>query len=99
MTRDHILAALRIPPQLQGVVPQNSGGFGSIRDATAVWTALELAPLQARLAVVNEWVGKKVSASSRPQGRARCEPGTAPSVSLNQAAASYSKACDEPFSA
>lgn len=60
VTRDDILAALRVPPQLLGIVPQNSGGFGSIRDAAAVWTTLELAPLQARLAMVNEWIAAEV---------------------------------------
>lgn len=68
VTRDDILAALRIPPQLLGVVPQNSGGFGSIRDAAAVWTALELAPLQARLAVVNEWLGVELVRFEPPAG-------------------------------
>jgi len=42
------------------VVPQNAGGFGSITDATAVWEANELAPLQARLRQVNDWVGEEV---------------------------------------
>jgi len=32
VTRDDMLAALRISPQLLGIVPQNAGGFGSIRD-------------------------------------------------------------------
>ncbi len=30
ISRDDMLAALRIPPQLMGIVPQNAGGFGSI---------------------------------------------------------------------
>lgn len=60
VTRDDILAALRIPPQLLGIVPQNAGGFGSIRDAAKVWAAVELAPLQARMAMVNDWVGDEV---------------------------------------
>lgn len=57
VTRDDMLAALRVPPQLLGIVPQNSGGFGSIRDAAMVWAAMELEPLQARMCQVNEWVG------------------------------------------
>ncbi|MDN8662392.1 phage portal protein [Stenotrophomonas indicatrix] len=60
VTRDDILASLRVPPQLLGIVPQNAGGFGSIRDAAAVWAHMELAPLQSRLAMVNEWVGEQV---------------------------------------
>lgn len=60
ITRDDMLAGLRIPPQLMGIVPQNAGGFGSIKDATAVWVQNELEPLQARLQQVNEWLGEDV---------------------------------------
>ncbi|HIE4562756.1 TPA: phage portal protein [Stenotrophomonas maltophilia] len=60
VTRDDILAPLRIPPQLLGIVPQNAGGFGSIRDAATVWASMELAPLQSRMAMVNEWIGEQV---------------------------------------
>lgn len=62
VTRDDMLAALRVPPQLLGIVPQNSGGFGSIRDAATVWAAMELAPLQTRMTAVNEWLGQNVIA-------------------------------------
>ncbi|MNR52882.1 hypothetical protein D3C85_1727990 [compost metagenome] len=51
---------LRIPPQLMGVVPQNAGGFGSIREAAQVWAVNELEPEQARLRQVNEWLGEEV---------------------------------------
>ena len=37
-----------------------AGSSCSIREAAALWTALELAQLQARLAVVNEWGGEEV---------------------------------------
>jgi len=60
VTRDDMLAALRVPPQLLGIVPQNSGGFGSIRDAATVWAAMELAPLQTRMAALNDWLGQDV---------------------------------------
>ena len=60
VTRDDMLAALRVPPQLLGIVPQNSGGFGSIRDAATVWAAMELAPLQTRMTAINEWLGQEV---------------------------------------
>ncbi len=53
ISRDDLLAALRIPPQLMGIVPQNAGGFGSIRDAAQVWAMNELEPIQARLLQVN----------------------------------------------
>lgn len=42
ISRDDQLAMLRIPPQLVGVVPQNAGGFGSIREAAQVWAVNEL---------------------------------------------------------
>lgn len=60
ITRDDMLAGLRIPPQLMGIVPQNAGGFGSIKEATDVWVQNELEPLQARLQQVNEWLGEEV---------------------------------------
>ncbi len=60
ISRDDLLAALRIPPQLMGIVPQNAGGFGSLREAAEVWAVNELEPIQARLAQVNEWVGDEV---------------------------------------
>lgn len=49
-----------MPPQLLGIVPQNSGGLGSIRDAATVWAAMELVPLQARMTAINEWLGQEV---------------------------------------
>ncbi|MNY70800.1 Phage portal protein [compost metagenome] len=55
-----MLAALRIPPQLMGIVPQNAGGFGSIKEAAQIWAMNELEPLQARLQQVNEWLGEEV---------------------------------------
>ncbi|MDR6178360.1 PBSX family phage portal protein [Pseudomonas sp. SORGH_AS 211] len=60
ITRDDMLAGLRIPPQLMGIVPQNAGGFGSIKEAAEVYAANELEPLQARLAQVNEWIEDEV---------------------------------------
>lgn len=60
VTRDDMLAVLRVPPQFLGIVPQNSGGFASIRDAAGVWAAMELAPLQTRMAAINEWLGQDV---------------------------------------
>ncbi|QYX51496.1 phage portal protein [Pseudomonas sp. S07E 245] len=60
ISRDDQLAMLRIPPQLMGVVPQNAGGFGSVRDATQVWALNELEPEQARLLQINDWLGEEV---------------------------------------
>jgi len=60
ITRDDMLASLRIPPQLMGIVPQNAGGFGSIRDASVVWADNELQPLQTRLLRLNDRIGEEV---------------------------------------
>lgn len=60
VSRDDVLAALRIPPQLMGIVPQNAGGFGNVKDATEAWVENELRPIQARLAEINEVLGDGV---------------------------------------
>lgn len=60
VTRDDQLAAHRVPPQLMGIIPHNTGGFGDAVQAAAVFAANEIAHLQARLAEVNEWVGEEV---------------------------------------
>lgn len=59
-TRDDLLAAHRVPPQLIGVVPTNSAGFGSIADAARVFFDHEIAPLQRRFCQINEWLGQEV---------------------------------------
>ena len=56
-TRDDILAAHRVPPQLLGVVPKNSGGFGNMTDAANNFFEQEIMPIQRRLAEVNDWLG------------------------------------------
>lgn len=56
-TRDDVLAAHRVPPQLLGVVPANAGGFGSIRDATDAFYELEITPVQSAFDEVNHWLG------------------------------------------
>ena len=60
ITRDDVLAALRIPPQLMGIVPSNAGGFGDIKSATEVFYHNEIKPLQSRLLRFNEWAGDEV---------------------------------------
>lgn len=57
VTRDDQLAAHRVPPQLMGIVPNNNGGFGDAETAAKVFNANEIAPLQARMMEVNEWLG------------------------------------------
>lgn len=67
-TRDDVLASLRIPPQLMGIVPQNAGGFGSIKEAAEIYIAHELEPIQARMMQINEWVGDDVLIFKNKEG-------------------------------
>ncbi len=60
VTRDDQLAAHRVPPQLMGIIPHNTGGFGDAEKAAAVFAANEVAPLQERMLEVNEWLGVEV---------------------------------------
>ncbi len=49
-----------IPPQLIGVVPSNTGGFGAADTAAEVFGANEIEPLQRRFTQLNEWIGDEV---------------------------------------
>lgn len=60
ISRDDILASLRIPPQLMGIVPNNTGGFGSIREASEIFYQNEIMPLQSRLNQLNEWANDEI---------------------------------------
>lgn len=60
ITRDDQLAGHRIPPQLMGIIPNNTGGFGDIDKAAWVFVANELEPLQATMREINEHVGEEV---------------------------------------
>lgn len=59
-TRDDQLAGHRIPPQLMGIMPQNTGGFGDVEKAAKVFVANELEPLQAALLEINEFAGEEI---------------------------------------
>lgn len=60
ITRDDQLAGHRIPPQLMGIIPQNTGGFGDVEKAARVFVANELEPLQATMREINEWAGEEI---------------------------------------
>ncbi|NKD88755.1 phage portal protein [Haematospirillum sp. 15-248] len=62
VTRDDILAAHRVPPQLLGIVPSNAGGFGSVENAAAVFIDNEIKPLMTAFEVVNDWCGEQAVA-------------------------------------
>lgn len=59
-TRDDALAAHRVPPQLMGIIPHNTGGFGDAEKAALVFAANEVAPLQARMLAANAWAGEEI---------------------------------------
>ena len=58
VSRDDVLAAHRIPPQLMGIVPGNTGGFGAILPAAQVFARNEIEPLQAKFRELNDWLGQ-----------------------------------------
>lgn len=60
VTRDDQLAGHRIPPQLMGIIPMNTAGFGDVEKAARVFVANELEPLQATMKEINEFVGEEV---------------------------------------
>ncbi|HWJ69112.1 MAG TPA: phage portal protein [Sphingobium sp.] len=59
-TRDDVLAAHRVPPQLLGMVPANAGGFGDVSKALGAFWEMEILPLMAVFLEVNERLGAKV---------------------------------------
>ncbi len=59
-SRDDVLAGWRTPPQLMGVVPANSGGFGDVEKASDVFFENEIAPLQRKVMGLNAWLGQEV---------------------------------------
>lgn len=58
-SRDDQLAAHRIPPQLMGIIPTNTGGFGDVEKAARVFVTNEQEPLQECFRAVNDWLGIK----------------------------------------
>ncbi|WP_225206224.1 phage portal protein [Novosphingobium huizhouense] len=66
MTAQDMLAAHRVPPQLLGMVPKNTGGFGNVVDAARVFYQLEIEPIQRRMLAVNDWLGVPAVAFQTP---------------------------------
>ncbi|MBD2783799.1 phage portal protein [Xenorhabdus sp. DI] len=60
VSRDDILAAHRVPPQLMSIIPQNTGGFGDVEKAAKVFARNELLPLQSKMKQLNDWLGEEV---------------------------------------
>lgn len=59
-SRDDLLSAHRVPPQMMGIIPDNAGGFGDVEKAASVFVRNELTPLQERMKEFNDWCGKEV---------------------------------------
>ncbi|SUW65439.1 phage portal protein, PBSX family [Buttiauxella agrestis] len=57
---EDLMSAHRVPPQMMGVIPNNTGGFGDVVKAAQVFVRNELTPLQERIKEVNEWIGAEV---------------------------------------
>lgn len=57
MTRDDLLAAHRVPPQLIGIIPTNNGGFGDVRSAMDVFFINEIAPIMEQMLRLNDRLG------------------------------------------
>ncbi len=55
-TRDDMLAAHRVPPQLIGVIPANAA-LGPVDKASDMFHLLEIEPLEGRCLEVNDWLG------------------------------------------
>lgn len=79
VTRDDQLAAHRVPPQLMGIIPHNTGGFGDAEKAAAVFMANEITPLQERIKEVNTWLGREVI-KFRPYELAKASGEPAPAI-------------------
>ncbi|WP_454730470.1 phage portal protein [Citrobacter freundii] len=59
-TRDDMLAAHRVPPQLMGAIPEGNGSFGDIEKAARVFAVNELTPCMEAMKHVNDWLGEEV---------------------------------------
>lgn len=44
---------MAIPPQMMGIMPNNTGGFGDVVKAVKVFVRNELLPLQERMMEIN----------------------------------------------
>ncbi|RKT91743.1 UNVERIFIED_ORG: PBSX family phage portal protein [Pantoea allii] len=60
VSRDDMMAAHRVPPQMMGIMPNNVGGFGDVEKASRVFIRNELMPLQKRIEELNVWLGEKI---------------------------------------
>ncbi|SKB69417.1 phage portal protein [Luteibacter sp. 22Crub2.1] len=67
-SRDDMLAAHRVPPQLLGVVPSNAGGFGDVTKAREAFVQTEIVAIEKRMLAVNEELGVEAIKFRDPAG-------------------------------
>lgn len=60
VSRDDMMAAHRVPPQMMGIMPNNVGGVGDVEKASRVFVRNELTPLQKRLQELNMWMDDEI---------------------------------------
>lgn len=60
VSRDDQLAACRVPPNIMGIVPTNTSGFGNISSAAEVFARNEILPLQTHFMQLNDWLGEQI---------------------------------------
>ncbi|PHU99611.1 phage portal protein [Iodobacter sp. BJB302] len=60
VTRDDQLSAHRVPAQLMGIIPNNTGGLDDVEKAATVFAYNEIEPLQERMKELNDWLGVEV---------------------------------------
>lgn len=60
VSAEDLMSAHRVPPQMMGMMPNNTGGFGDVVKAAEVFVRNELTPLQERIREINEWIGDDV---------------------------------------
>jgi capsid portal protein len=62
VSRDDMLAAHRTPPQLIGIIPQSTSGFGKVADTRDAYYETEIIPVMRRMQRVNDAFGQPLLA-------------------------------------
>ena len=60
VSAEDLMCAHRVPPQMMGMKPNNTGGFGDMVKAAEVFVRNELAPLLEHVKEINRWLGQNV---------------------------------------
>ncbi|EOA5115172.1 phage portal protein [Citrobacter freundii] len=60
VSAEDLMSAHRVPPQMMGIMPNNSGGFGDVAKASKVFVRNELCALQERIREINQWTGIEI---------------------------------------